>query len=173
MGIEKGKTMAKKDANTALTAAAVDAKMIAAEENLVIDVQFLIQDVMNETVMTRAELAKRTGLSKARLTQIMRPEANLTLRTVARLLYALNEEVVVSRKSAAKSAKFAELIEIKWDTCFKEAATAESRTAKSRNAFRASILHTLDVSLSPGIVMEEAINENHYADLSNELPAVA
>lgn len=70
-----------------------DERMIEAEEDLVIDAQFLIQRLMNEHGLTRAEVARRAGISKARLTQLLRPEANPTLRTIARIVYAIGERV--------------------------------------------------------------------------------
>lgn len=66
-----------------------DEMAVEAEENLVIDVQFLIQRLLNESGMSRADLARRVGISRARLTQMMKPDANLQLRTIARVLYAL------------------------------------------------------------------------------------
>lgn len=72
---------------------------IVAEEDLVIDVQFLIQDLLDERGMTRADLAGRLGISKARLSQLMRPEANPTLRSVARILHALDDRAVLTAKS--------------------------------------------------------------------------
>ena len=75
-----------------------DAGLIEAEEDLVIDAQFLIQELLREHGMTRAELARRTGISKARLSQMMRPEANPTLRSLARLFYAMGDRATLSRK---------------------------------------------------------------------------
>lgn len=77
---------------------AVDERQIIAEEDLIIDAQFLIQEALDERGMTRAELAERTGISKARLSQIMRAEANPTLRTLAKLFYAMDDQLHLSRK---------------------------------------------------------------------------
>lgn len=54
-------------------------------------VQRSIQDLMAHHGVTRAELARRTGLSKSRMTQIFGPHPNVTLETVARLFDALGE----------------------------------------------------------------------------------
>jgi transcriptional regulator with XRE-family HTH domain len=81
-----------------MTQPAVDPKVIEAEENLLIDFHFLLQEVMNEKGMTRSELAERAGLSKARLTQILGSEANPTIKSMARLFHALDEKVCLSRK---------------------------------------------------------------------------
>lgn len=78
----------------------VDVALIEAEEDLVIDAQFLIQDLLNRKGLSRSELAKQTGLSKARLSQLMGSEANPTLKTVARILHALGVRGHLSVASA-------------------------------------------------------------------------
>ncbi len=84
---------------TAKSLTGAEQKVIEAEENLVIDTQFLIQETLNDRGMTRADLARLTGISKARLTQVMKPDANPTLRTLARLFEALDDQLIVSRKN--------------------------------------------------------------------------
>ena len=74
-----------------------DDAVIEAEEDFVIDAQFLIQELMNEHGLTRADLAKKLGVSRARLTQMMKPDANPTLRLVARVACALGEKVRLRR----------------------------------------------------------------------------
>lgn len=76
----------------------VDPKVIEAEENLLIDFQFLLQEVMTEKKVSRSELADKAGLSKARLTQILGSEANPTVKSMARLFHALDEQICLSRK---------------------------------------------------------------------------
>lgn len=78
---------------------AFDEGLIEAEEDFVIDAQFLIQELLEERKMTRAELARRVGISKARLTQLLRSDANPTLRTIARVLFALGEKPRLKRCS--------------------------------------------------------------------------
>ena len=78
---------------------AVDTKTIEAEENLLIDYQFLLQELMVSKNVSRTELAEKAGISKARLSQIFSAEANPTLKTFARLFYALGEEIQVGLKS--------------------------------------------------------------------------
>jgi transcriptional regulator with XRE-family HTH domain len=76
---------------------------VIAETDLIIDVQFLLQDVMAEKGVTRTELAKAAGISKARISQLFRAEANPTLRSLARLFHVLGEDLDVHLKSAARS----------------------------------------------------------------------
>lgn len=67
--------------------------VIEAEENFLIDCQFLVQDLINRNGISRTELAKRAGISKARLSQIMSAEANPSVKTFARLFHALGAAV--------------------------------------------------------------------------------
>ncbi len=70
--------------------------VIEAEEDFLIDVQFLIQDLINRKRVSRTELAEMIGISKARLSQLMGSEANPTLKTFAGVVHALGEKIVVS-----------------------------------------------------------------------------
>jgi transcriptional regulator with XRE-family HTH domain len=79
-------------------AKAFDPEIIKAEENLLIDCHFLIQELMFEKGVTRSQLAEKAGISKARLSQILGVEANPTLKSVARLVHALGESVSICRK---------------------------------------------------------------------------
>lgn len=73
-----------------------DASRIEAEENLLINYQFLIQELMVAKGISRAKLSALTGLSVARLSQVMSPEANPTVKTLARIVHALGEAISVS-----------------------------------------------------------------------------
>ncbi|WP_049810309.1 helix-turn-helix domain-containing protein [Bradyrhizobium japonicum] len=70
---------------------------IEAQEDLVIDAQFLLHDLMIERGVSRTELARRVGISKARLSQFFNAKANPTLRTLAVLFQALGETVKLER----------------------------------------------------------------------------
>ncbi|MET4259788.1 DNA-binding phage protein [Bradyrhizobium sp. S3.12.5] len=79
----------------------IDPKMIEAEENALIDWQFLLQEMMSEKGVTKSQLAELAGISKPRLTQILSSEANPTVKSMARLFHALGEQLCVSRKALA------------------------------------------------------------------------
>jgi len=81
---------------------AVDERQIEAEENFVLDAQFLLQDLMAEQGISRAELSRRAGISKARISQLMKAGANPTLRNLAKLFYALGADVALARKPAVR-----------------------------------------------------------------------
>ena len=76
-----------------------------AEVDLVIDFQFLVQDLAETSQLSRTELADRIGISKARLSQLLGSGANPTLHNVARILHALGEKASISvkRKNAKRS----------------------------------------------------------------------
>ena len=73
-----------------------DASRIEAEENLLIDFQFLIQEMLVAKKISRAELSERTGLSAARISQILSSQANPTVKTMARIFHALGETIHLS-----------------------------------------------------------------------------
>lgn len=80
-----------------------DPATIEAEENLLIDFQFLLQEAVTHHGVTLSQLAEKAGVSKARISQIMSPEANPTIKSMARLFHALGESVGVSRKTNAEA----------------------------------------------------------------------
>ncbi|MBO9710469.1 MAG: helix-turn-helix transcriptional regulator [Caulobacter sp.] len=67
------------------------------EEALIADVQFEISKLMRRNGISKAELARRLGVSAPYVTQILGNEgANLTLKTVARVFDALGDVAVIS-----------------------------------------------------------------------------
>jgi transcriptional regulator with XRE-family HTH domain len=81
-----------------------DPAIIEAEENLLIDFQFLLQEVVTQKGVSLSELAEKAGVSKSRISQVLSPEANPTAKTFARLFHALGEEVTVGVKKKSKVA---------------------------------------------------------------------
>jgi len=79
----------------------IDPQIVEAEENLLIDFQFLVQDLINAKKISRSELAKKAGLTKGRISQILSAEANPTVRTFGRLFQALNTRVTLQVVSQA------------------------------------------------------------------------
>lgn len=74
-------------------------------EALVVSVQLALQRSMSANCVTQKELAERLGLSSARVSQILTADgSNLTLKTIARVAYALEEEFELISSSEAASA---------------------------------------------------------------------
>lgn len=72
-------------------------QLIFAEEALVVNAQGLLQELMEEKGVSRADLARAMGVSRARVTQLFSDECkNFTIRFWARALFALGEEAVVT-----------------------------------------------------------------------------
>lgn len=62
---------------------------IEAEERALTDFQFAIIDAMNDRNVSQSDLANLLGVSRARISQLLSPEANPTLKLVGRALKAL------------------------------------------------------------------------------------
>jgi transcriptional regulator with XRE-family HTH domain len=62
------------------------------QERAVYEATELIESVMEELGVTRAELARRLGKSKGWVTQLLDGEANKTIRTIADVLAVLGRE---------------------------------------------------------------------------------
>ncbi len=68
-------------------------------EDLIFSVQLAIQKVMNSGCVSQKELAERLGISAARVSQFLSTEgANLTIKTIAKIGYALGESFVLERQ---------------------------------------------------------------------------
>lgn len=77
--------------------------VVFAEEALVVDVQAFLHRLMLEKGMSRAQLADAMGVTKARVSQIFSDECkNLTVRLLARAVYALGEEVEITTGSCRR-----------------------------------------------------------------------
>lgn len=74
------------------------------EENFVAQVQHEISRIMKFKGVSRAELARRMKVSAPLITQMLGDDdANLTLRTVARIFDALGEKASISIRSELKT----------------------------------------------------------------------
>jgi len=70
-----------------------------AEEMLVAEIQSVLEDLLDQKGYSRADLAKKMGVTKARVTQIFSDTQNFTVRLIARAFHALGERVVVGHRS--------------------------------------------------------------------------
>lgn len=68
-------------------------RKLYAIEGLVTEAGEFIARLMQEQGVTKAELARRLGRSRAYITQMVSGSANLTVRTLAEVAYALGAEV--------------------------------------------------------------------------------
>jgi transcriptional regulator with XRE-family HTH domain len=70
------------------------------EEHFISEIQARLSQIMDEKGVTRAELARRLDVSRARVTQIFSDDCrNFTVRLLARSFLALEEEPVVIARS--------------------------------------------------------------------------
>ena len=68
-------------------------RKLYAIEGLVAEAGEFIARLMEERKVTKAELARRLGKSRAYITQMLSGSTNLTIRTLAEVAYALGAEV--------------------------------------------------------------------------------
>jgi transcriptional regulator with XRE-family HTH domain len=66
------------------------------QEKLILDVTVLISEAMESRCLTRADLARRLGVTRGYVTQILKGDANLTLRSVADVMTSLDCQLEVS-----------------------------------------------------------------------------
>ena len=66
---------------------------IIAGEDALMNFQFAVLDAMQEKSITKAELAKMLGVSRARVSQMLSSEANPTIKLVGRALHVLGVDV--------------------------------------------------------------------------------
>lgn len=72
-------------------------EQVFAEEAFVVEVQGLLHDIMVAKGISRAELARQMGVSRARITQLFSADCkNFTVRILARAMHALGEEPVLT-----------------------------------------------------------------------------
>lgn len=62
-------------------------------ESLVTEAAEVVAKLMSERGVSKAELARKLGKSRAWVTQLLSGEANMTVRTLAEVVYALDAEV--------------------------------------------------------------------------------
>lgn len=99
---------------------------IFAQEDLIEEAGELIVRAMDRENISKNELSQRIGVSRPYITQILSGSRNITLRTFADLMYAMNEKVLITSTSISdvednntycwviKSPKFPSIA--KWET---------------------------------------------------------
>lgn len=70
-----------------------EARRLFEQERLLIEAAELVTAAMGERNVTRAQLAQRLGKSRAFITQVLRGNHNMTLRTLSDLFLAIDYQV--------------------------------------------------------------------------------
>lgn len=85
---------------------AIEKDAIFAEEGFVVDAQIFLNELMIEKRMSRSDLAKAMGVSRARISQIFSDDCkNFTVRLLARAIHALGEEAFLTHRRAYEALK--------------------------------------------------------------------
>ena len=66
------------------------------QERVILETSDLISDLLDQNGVTKAELAERLGRSKSYVTQLLNGRANMTLRTISDVMWALDSNLVIS-----------------------------------------------------------------------------
>ncbi len=74
-------------------------RRLYAQETLIVDVAENLLEMMEERGVSKADLAKKLGTSKAYVTQLFRGSRNITLRTLSDIALALNLEPKIQFES--------------------------------------------------------------------------
>jgi transcriptional regulator with XRE-family HTH domain len=82
----------------------VDQKLVQQEE-LILEATELLAKIMEENAISKADLSRRLGKSKAFITQCLNGGQNLTLRTLADLFSALGYKLELGAKPGAQIAQ--------------------------------------------------------------------
>ncbi len=69
------------------------------EEKVILDITELIAELMEKRNIKKTTLAEKLQKSKGYITQLLDGRANMTLRTVADIMWALDSDLVVSARS--------------------------------------------------------------------------
>ena len=87
-------------------------ELLVAEEELIADCQMYIHLQMKEKSVSKADLARLLGVSKASVSQMLGPDANLTLRRLARVAALLGEKATIcERKPQSPAVTIFEAVE--------------------------------------------------------------
>lgn len=82
-----------------------DYELLVAEEELILHAQMLIQRVLNERGISQKKLAERLGVGESYVSQMLGTSArNLTLRTIARVMKALDARATLVLDDHAEAA---------------------------------------------------------------------
>ena len=87
-------------------------RRLFAIEGLVTDAAELVARLMEKRKVKKAELAKRLGKSRSYVTQLLSGSTNMTVRTLAEVVYALGAEVkleALSHEAAQQRPSFAQM----------------------------------------------------------------
>lgn len=77
---------------------AASSRRLLEQESLILEATELLSDLMASEGITKSELARRLGRSRAYVTQALRGQRNLTLRTLADLAGAVGYRVRLAAK---------------------------------------------------------------------------
>jgi transcriptional regulator with XRE-family HTH domain len=91
-------------------AATEEGKRLLQQEDAILDVTELICEIMAETGVSRSELARRLRTTRGYVTQLLDGRANMTIRKVADIFFALKSKIRFSCERAEEYSNYASRI---------------------------------------------------------------
>jgi transcriptional regulator with XRE-family HTH domain len=137
-------------------------EFLFAEDALISNAQFVVHNLMANRGMTRADLARKLGVSDARVSQMFSDSApNLTLKTLAHIFCVLGEECrITSDGWEAILAKGADCAEVGSDAAPDEMLVAPS--PRRQPAMDIAAIFDLTNTLSIRSYESESSNDNYF-----------
>src|SRR4051794_34723481 len=77
----------------------VNSDQIIAEENALVDAMETLASALVDRDVTRAELARRIGITRSEVSQRLGGKRNLTVRSLAAMLNALDFDLIIGKHS--------------------------------------------------------------------------
>jgi transcriptional regulator with XRE-family HTH domain len=139
-----------------------DVRRIEKEIDLITDVQYLIQEVMNERGLSRAEVADMLGISKPRMTQLLGDNSNPTLRTLVGVFDVMGEQIRITRVREDAQAVCEPEVAADWQqgaVIEAEEVRADSKSARHKTGF---IKDLIDRSDNGWIVAGEPVSNDNW-----------
>lgn len=87
---------ANREKRTAKDVTDLEIALLEAQEMFVVQAQVAINRLMREHNVSQADLARRLGVSEARVSSMFANDKNFTLRTIGRILHAMGEEAMLT-----------------------------------------------------------------------------
>ena len=85
---------------------------LRAQEFFVVQAQVTINRLMRDHGVSQAELARRLGVSEARVSSMFGNDKNFTLRTIGKILHALGEEAMLTTAREFEEQQVTSLAEV-------------------------------------------------------------
>jgi transcriptional regulator with XRE-family HTH domain len=145
-----------------------------AEERLVAEVQSELQRLLEESGYNRTDLAKKMGVSKARVSQLFSDNHNFTSRLIARAFHALGAQAMIRARHPVQHKSLD--VEDMWSVTLEALSAPQTANLRAKAVSMDVIRKALteaEIQAPHEDIGSEAFNvrvDDEWADYSNVLP---